>query len=79
MTQQAVWRELLERFLQFVGVVIEASQIFIFCFLHNKQHKDFKTIGAYTESTDLIFKTFNKIIHLVTQSFLPFSVFILYV
>jgi hypothetical protein len=40
----------------------------IFYFLHNKAAKKLKTIGAYTESTDLIFKTFKKIIHLVTQS-----------
>jgi hypothetical protein len=30
--------------------------------------KNLKTISAYTESTDLIFKAFNKIIHLVTLS-----------
>jgi hypothetical protein len=30
--------------------------------------KKFKTIGAYTESTDLIFKAFIKMIHLVTLS-----------
>jgi hypothetical protein len=33
-----------------------------------RKQKKFKTIGAYTESTDLIFKTFKKIIDLVTQS-----------
>ncbi len=32
------------------------------------QQKNLTTIGAYTESTDLIFKTFKKIIHPVTQS-----------
>jgi hypothetical protein len=37
-------------------------------FFHNKAVKYLKAIGAYTESTDLIFKTFKKIIHLVTQS-----------
>jgi hypothetical protein len=37
-------------------------------FLHNKAAKKFKTIGAYTQSTDLIFKTFKKIIHLMTQT-----------
>ena len=31
--------------------------------------KNFKTIGAYTESTDLIFKAFKQIIHLVTLYF----------
>ncbi len=30
--------------------------------------KNLKTIGAYTESTDLIFKAFKQIIHLVTLS-----------
>ncbi len=30
--------------------------------------KNFTTIGAYTESTDLIFKGSKKIIHLVTLS-----------
>jgi len=30
--------------------------------------KNFKTIGAYTENADLIFKAFKKIIHLVTLS-----------
>jgi hypothetical protein len=30
--------------------------------------KNKKTIGAYAESADLIFKTFKKIIHLVTLS-----------
>jgi hypothetical protein len=35
---------------------------------HNQAAKNLKTIGAYKESTDLIFKTFKQIIHLVTQS-----------
>ncbi len=30
--------------------------------------KNLKTNGAYTESTDLIFKAFKKVIHLVTFS-----------
>jgi hypothetical protein len=30
--------------------------------------QNLKTIGAYTESTDLIFKALKKIIHLVTLS-----------
>jgi|LakMenEpi03Aug12_release.lakeMendotaPanAssembly.Ray.scaffolds.fasta_scaffold683066_1 hypothetical protein len=30
--------------------------------------KNLKTIGAYTESNDLIFKAFQKIIHLVALS-----------
>jgi hypothetical protein len=33
-----------------------------------RQQKNLKTIGAYIGSTDLIFKTFQKIIDLVTQS-----------
>ena len=39
----------------------EATQDFIFHFLHNKAAKKLKTIGAYTESTDFIFKTFKKL------------------
>ncbi len=60
MPQQAVWRGLLEGFLKLVSVFIEASQDFIFYLLHNKAAKNLKTIGAYTESTDLIFKSFKK-------------------
>ncbi len=60
----------LEGLSQLVSVFMKASQYFIFNVLHNKAVKKFKTIGAYTESTDLIFKkTFKKTIHLVTQSF----------
>ncbi len=33
-----------------------------------KMPKNYKTIGAYTESADLIFKALKKIIHLVTLS-----------
>jgi hypothetical protein len=33
-----------------------------------KMQKKLKTISAYTESTDLIFKAFKQIIHLVTLS-----------
>jgi hypothetical protein len=62
MPQQAIWRGLLEGFLQLVSVFIEASQNFIFYFLDNKLAKKFK------HYKDLIFKTFKKIIHLVTQS-----------
>jgi hypothetical protein len=61
MPQQAFWRGLLEGFFQLVSVFIDASQNFIFYFLHNKAAKNLKTIGTYTESTDLIFKTFKKI------------------
>ncbi len=68
MPQQAVWSGLLEGPSQLVGVFIEARQNFIFYSLHNKEAKKLKTIGAYTESTDLTFKAFKKSIHLVTQS-----------
>ncbi len=69
MPQQALWRGSLEGFLKLVIVFKEASQDFIFHFLHNKvAKKNLQTIGAYTESTDLVFKTFHKIIHLVTLS-----------
>jgi hypothetical protein len=68
-SQQAIWKGILEGFLQLVSVFIEASQNFIFYFLHNKAAKNLKTIiGAHTESTDFIFKTLQKTIHLVTQS-----------
>ncbi len=40
--QQALWRELLEGFLKLVSDFKEASQDFIFHFLHNKQVKKFK-------------------------------------
>jgi hypothetical protein len=56
------------RILKLVSVFKEASQDFIFHFLHNKAAKNLKTICAYAESTDLICKTFKKIIHLVTLS-----------
>jgi hypothetical protein len=65
MPQQAVWRGLLEGFLQSVSVFIEAGHNFIFLFSPKQGSKKF--ICAYTENTDLIFKTFKKIIHLVTQ------------
>jgi len=51
-----------------VSVFIEASQIFILYFLHNKAPKKILILGFYTESSDLIFKAFKNIIHLVTQS-----------
>jgi hypothetical protein len=59
---------LLKGFSQKISVFIEASQNFIFYFLHNKEAKNLKTIGAYIESTDLISKNVKKIIHYVTQS-----------
>jgi hypothetical protein len=55
MPQPAIWRGLLDGFLQLVSVFIEASQNFFFSFLHNKAAKNLKTIGA---NTYLIFKTF---------------------
>jgi hypothetical protein len=33
----------------------------------SRDAKNIKTIGAYTESTDLIFKAFPKIIHFATH------------
>ncbi len=68
MPQQAVWRGLLEGFSQLLSFFIEVSQNFILLFLHNKAAKNLKTISAYAVRTDLNFKTFKKIIHLVTQS-----------
>jgi hypothetical protein len=40
--------------------VIVASQNLIFYFPHNKTAQNCKTIGAYTESTDLIFLRHSK-------------------
>ncbi len=51
-----------------VSVFIEASQNLTSNFSITRQQKNLKTIGACTESTDLIFKTFIKVIHLVIQS-----------
>jgi hypothetical protein len=62
--EESYWKD----FLQLLSVFIEASQNFIFYFLHNKAAKKLKTIAAHTESTYLIFKTFKIIIHLGTQS-----------
>jgi hypothetical protein len=45
----------MEGFSQLASVFIEACQNLIFQYLHNKTAKTLKTIGAYTESTDLIF------------------------
>ncbi len=59
--QQAVWRGLLEGFLQLEGVFIEASQNFIFYFLHNKAAKKIQNYRRYAVSNDLIFKTFKKL------------------
>jgi hypothetical protein len=33
-----------------------------------KMQKNLKTIGAYTESTDFIYKAYKRIVHLVTLS-----------
>jgi hypothetical protein len=51
--EEGYWKD----FSQLVGVVIEASQNFIFYFSITRQKNNFKNIGAYTEGTDLIFKT----------------------
>ncbi len=53
--------KLFEEGLKLVSVFKEVSQNFIFHFLHNKAAKNLKTIGAYTESNDIILKTFKKI------------------
>ncbi len=49
-----------------ISVIKEASKNFKITFLYNSDEK--KTIGAYKESTDLMFRTFQTIIHLVTLS-----------
>jgi hypothetical protein len=48
------------------SVFIEASQNLSFIFSITRQQKNLKTIGAYTESTDLIFT--KKLFISVTQS-----------
>jgi hypothetical protein len=53
---------------ELVSFFIESSSTLKSIFLNNKDAKNFKTIGAYKKSADLIFKTFKKIIHFVTLS-----------
>ncbi len=61
-SQQAYWRGFLEGSSKLVSVFIEANKNFNVDFLHNKiPKKNLKTIGAYTESTDLTFRTFKKL------------------
>jgi hypothetical protein len=55
MPQQAFSRGLLEGLSQLECVFMEASQNFIFYFLHNTAAKNLKTIGAHTESNDFMF------------------------
>jgi hypothetical protein len=57
--QQALCEGLQENFSQLLSVCTEASKKVI-SFLHNKAAKNLKNMGAYTESTDLIFKTLKK-------------------
>ncbi len=56
------------KYLYFVSVFIEASKDLKSTFQDIEDAKKFKTIGAYTESTDFNFQDFKKIIHLVTLS-----------
>jgi hypothetical protein len=52
-----------------ISILIETSRNLKSSFQDIKDTKKIKkTIGAYTEHTDLIFKDFQKIIHLVTLS-----------
>jgi hypothetical protein len=44
------------------------KRVTVILFITEDAEKILKTIGAHTESTDLIFKTFKKFIHLVTLS-----------
>ncbi len=53
---------------EFVSVFIEASRTLKSIFLINKDAKKLKTIGADTQSTDLMFKIFKNIINFVTLS-----------
>ncbi len=56
------------KYLELVRIFKEASRNFKSTFQDIEDAKNLKTISAYTESTgtDLIFKAFKKIIHLVT-------------
>ncbi len=56
------------KYLELVRIFKEASRNFKSTFQDIEDAKNLKTIGAYTENTDLIFKAFKKIIHLVTLS-----------
>jgi len=49
----------MEGFSQLVSVFMKASKTLYF-FSITRQQKNSKTIGAYTESTDSIFKTFKQ-------------------
>jgi hypothetical protein len=53
---------------ELVSVFKEASRNLKSIFLNNLDAKKIKTIAAHTESTALIFKPLNKIIHLMTLS-----------
>jgi hypothetical protein len=57
---------LLVKYLELVRVFNEASRNLKVLFETLKMQKNFKTISAYTESSDLIFKDFIKISHLMT-------------
>jgi hypothetical protein len=57
-----------EKYPPLVSVFIEASRNLKRTFQTLKMQKKINTISAYTESTDLIFKAFKTIIHLVTLS-----------
>jgi hypothetical protein len=52
----------------FVSVFIESIRNLKSTFRYTEDAKNIKAIGAFTESTDLIFKAFKTIIHLVTLS-----------
>jgi hypothetical protein len=56
------------KYLELVRIFKEESRNFKSTFRDIEDAKNLKTVGAYTESTDLIFKAFKKIIHLVTLS-----------
>ncbi len=74
MPQQAFWRELLEGFSQLVNIFIKVRQNFIFYFLNNKAAKKFKSIGTYTENTDLILRPSNNY---SSRDTVPLNVYIL--
>ncbi len=61
MLQQALWRGLLKGFSQLLSVFIEASQNFVFNFLHNKAVNKFTNYQRIYKKNSFDFKTFKKL------------------
>jgi hypothetical protein len=54
------------KYIELVRIFKEATRTLKVVFKTLKMQKNLKIIRAYTENTDLLFKAFKKIIHLVT-------------